>query len=232
MWSRATIKEKAKAKLKTSYWMPFLASLVIALTAGGIGSGSRYTVSHEEWTYTTSNPLVILPIIIFGLVFMAIAIAVFVFLFSPLEMGARKFYIEYLNNNENLSEIAFPFKSKSYFNIVKVLFITRLFIFLWSLLLIIPGIIKAYQYKFVSYILAENPELTASEALDISTEMTQGHKMDMFVMDLSFIGWYILGAICFGVGVFFVNPYRDTSFAMLYMQLTRNHLMDHQIEYN
>lgn len=229
MWSRADIKEKAKAKLKTSYWMPFLASLVIALTAGGIGSGSRYTVGQDEWTYTTSNPMVIFPIIIFGLIFMAIAISVFVFLFSPLEMGARKFYIEYLKDNENLSEIAFPFRSKSYFNIVKVLFVTRLFIFLWSLLLIIPGIIKAYQYKFVSYILAENPELTASEALDKSTEMTRGHKMDMFVMDLSFIGWYILGAICFGIGVFFVNPYRDTSFAMLYKHLSGD---EHQIEYN
>jgi len=225
MWSRAEIKEKAKAKLKTSYWMPFLASLVIALAAGGVGSGSRYSASHEEWAYTTSNPLVFLPIILFGLVFMLIAIAVFVFLFSPLEMGARKFYIEYLKNNENLSEIAFPFKSKAYMNIVKVLFVTRLFIFLWSLLLIIPGIIKAYQYKFVSYIIAENPDITTSEALDLSTEMTHGHKMDLFIMDLSFIGWYILGAICFGVGVFFVNPYRDTSFAMLYMKLS-NHQDD------
>ena len=230
MWSRADIKEKAKAKLKTSYWMPFLASLVIALTAGGIGSGSRYSVDQGEWSYATSNPIVFLPIIFFSLIFMLIAIAIFVFLFSPLEMGARKFYIEYLKNNVNLSEIAFPFKSKSYLNIVKVLFITRLFIFLWSLLLIIPGIIKAYQYKFVSYILAENPELSASEALDISTEMTRGHKMDLFVMDLSFLGWYILGAICFGVGVFFVNPYRDTSFAMLYMQLTGKQLTDQQLE--
>jgi len=220
MWSRAEIKDQAKAKLKTSYWMPFLASLVLSLAAGGIGSGSRYTVGNEEWHYTTSQPFIIIPIILFGLVFVLIGIAVAVFLFSPLETGARKFYIDYLRNHEDLSEIAFPFKSKSYMNIVKVLFLTKLYIFLWSLLFIIPGIVKGYQYKFVSYLLAENPKLTTSEALDLSTEMTYGHKMDLLIMDLSFIGWYLLGALCFGLGVFFVNPYRDTSFAMLYLKLS------------
>ncbi len=232
MWSRSEIKESAKAKLKTSYWMPFLASLVIALAAGGIGNGSRYTVNHENWGFTTSNPLVFLPILLFGLVFIVIGIAVVVFLFSPLEMGARKFYIEYLKNNEDLSVIAFPFKSKSYFNIVKVLFSTKLTIFLWTLLLIIPGVIKAYQYKFVSYILAENADLSTSEALDMSTEMTRGHKMDLFVMDLSFIGWYILGSLFFGIGVFFVNPYRDTSFAMLYMKLSENTVTHTHLSYD
>jgi len=85
--------------------------------------------------------------------------------------------------------------------------ITYVFTFLWSLLFIIPGIIKSYSYSMAPYILADNPELTANEALSKSKEIMDGHKFDLFVLQLSFFWWYILGAITFGIAYIYVVPY-------------------------
>lgn len=99
------------------------------------------------------------------------------------------------------------------------MFITDVFIFLWTLLLIIPGIIKTYAYAMVPYILSEEPELNYRDAIDRSIEMTNGHKWRMFVLDLSFIGWYLLGAMLCFVGTFFVHPYYYATQAELYLTL-------------
>ncbi len=85
--------------------------------------------------------------------------------------------------------------------------ITYIFTFLWSLLFIIPGIIKVFSYAMAPYILADNPELTAREALNNSKEIMDGHKFDLFVLQLSFFWWYILGAITFGIAYIYVVPY-------------------------
>lgn len=95
-----------------------------------------------------------------------------------------------------------------------------LFILLWSLLFIIPGIIKAIAYSFTPYILAECPNVPATEAVKISMRMTQGHKGEIFIMSLSFFGWFLLSGLTMGlVGIFYVNPYFYTSMAGLYDDL-------------
>ena len=90
------------------------------------------------------------------------------------------------------------------------------FTFLWSLLLVIPGIIKQYSYSMAFYILADNPELTAREALAKSKEMMDGHKLDLFVLQLSFIGWYLLVGITFGIAAIYVTPYISATTANFY----------------
>ena len=87
---------------------------------------------------------------------------------------------------------------------------------LWSLLFVIPGIVKACSYAMTFYIKAENPNLTATEAITESRKMMDGHKLDYFFLQLSFIGWYIVGAICLGIGVLWVNTYREASNAIFY----------------
>ena len=104
-------------------------------------------------------------------------------------------------------------------NVVKTMFMKNLFVFLWSLLLIIPGIVKAYQYRFVPYIISEDPSLTPNQAMTLSRYMTDGEKGAMFVLDLSLIGWYLLGALACGIGVLFVNPYAEAAWAQLYLTL-------------
>lgn len=98
-----------------------------------------------------------------------------------------------------------------------IMFLRNLFIFLWTLLLVVPGIIKHYEYLMVPYILAENPGMRREEAFLISKKMMMGQKWDTFVLDLSFIGWRILEGLTFGIlGIFYVEPYIQSTFAELY----------------
>ncbi len=99
-------------------------------------------------------------------------------------------------------------------------FLQGLYIILWSLLLIIPGIIKGYSYAMAPFIMSENPEMTASEAITASMEMMDGHKAELFFLDLSFIGWSILNVLTLGIGSFWLNPYRNASHAAFYRNLT------------
>ncbi len=94
--------------------------------------------------------------------------------------------------------------------------LVSIFTFLWSCLFIIPGIIKKYSYSMSFYILADNPELTAREALSKSKEMMVGHKFDLFVLQLSFIGWYLLSAITFGIVGIYAIPYINATTANFY----------------
>jgi len=100
------------------------------------------------------------------------------------------------------------------------LFYRDLYVILWALLLIIPGIVKMYQYYMVPYILTDNPDMEYRAALDKSREMMEGNKWKTFVLGLSFILWDFLGALTFGiVEVFYVQPYRHLTFAALYREL-------------
>ncbi len=96
----------------------------------------------------------------------------------------------------------------------------ELFVFLWSLLFMIPGIIKALAYSMTPFILADCPNVRATDAIKLSMRMTHGHKGGIFVMCLSFIGWWILSGLTFGIlQILFVGPYTSTSFAGLYVDL-------------
>ncbi len=98
----------------------------------------------------------------------------------------------------------------------KVTFLIGLFTALWSLLFVIPGIIKSYSYSMAMYILAENPEIGAREAINRSKAMMEGHKMELFVLHLSFIGWNLLGIITFGIAYIWVTPYMCATVANFY----------------
>ena len=89
-------------------------------------------------------------------------------------------------------------------------------IFLWSLLFVIPGVIKSYEYSMVPYILAENPQMPTDRAFELSKLMTRGEKWKIFVLDLSFLGWKILGVLCCGIGGIFLAPYIEATYAELY----------------
>lgn len=101
----------------------------------------------------------------------------------------------------------------------KVQFLVGLYTFLWSLLLVIPGIIKSYSYSMSMYILAENKGKPALECIKESMSMTDGHKMDLFVLGLSFIGWGLLCGITFGIAGIWVIPYMSATYANAYNSL-------------
>ena len=91
---------------------------------------------------------------------------------------------------------------------------TGIFTILWSLLLVIPGIIKMYSYSLVYYLKADHPEYDWRTCLRESEKMMKGHKWQLFVLDLSFIGWYLVGALCLGVGDLWVVPYHEATKAL------------------
>lgn len=111
------------------------------------------------------------------------------------------------------------FNSGKFGRIWLTYFLSELYVALWSLLFVIPGIVKSYAYIFAPYILADNPELTASEAIERSKQMTNGYKFDLFVLSLSFIGWILLVAVTFGIASIYVMPYMETTFANAYNYL-------------
>lgn len=91
-----------------------------------------------------------------------------------------------------------------------------LFTALWSMLFVVPGIVKHYAYSMSFYIAADHPEYTWNQCMDASKRMTAGHKGELFVLDLSFIGWFFVGALCLGVGSLWVTPYYNASWANYY----------------
>lgn len=153
------------------------------------------------------------------IVIMAIMIVLSAFVGNPLEVGCKRFYLSNLNEPAQVGNIGYAFDN-NYKNIVKTMFFRDLFTFLWSLLLVIPGIVKAYEYQMIPYLLADNPQMTREEAFAESKRMMQGQKWRAFVLDLSFLGWNILSAITIGiVGIFYVQPYMDATHAALYEAL-------------
>lgn len=155
----------------------------------------------------------------------AIAISIKVFICNPIEVGGCRFFIENSYETPGAGLLFYAFQSGYYGKIVLTLFLRNLFTVLWSLLLFIPGIVKAYEYRMIPYLLADNPEMDRQEAFRISKEMMDGEKMNAFVLDLSFIGWNLLSAITFGlVGVFYSNPYENATDAELYLELKRQYM--------
>ncbi len=99
-------------------------------------------------------------------------------------------------------------------------FLRILYTSLWSLLFIIPGIVKSYTYAMTPFIMAENPEMTASEAITASKEMMDGHKGELFTLDLTFIGWDLLCLLTLNIGHLWLNPYKNAAYAVFYKDLT------------
>lgn len=157
--------------------------------------------------------------IIVFVVLMAVVILLDVFIFNPLEVGCKKYYLRNLNEPAQVGNIGYAFDN-NYKNITKTMFFRDLFTVLWTLLFIIPGIVKSYEYQMIPYLLADNPQMTKEQAFQESKRMMQGQKWKAFVLDLSFIGWNILSALTLGIlGIFYVQPYMDATHAALYEAL-------------
>ena len=185
----------------------------------GTGVTTHISQDDAEFTGVFAGALIGIAILFFIVMLIATAfsLAIRYFLMAPFEYGCRKFFRKNLDEPAKLSNIVYVFDSKNYKNVVKTAFLRDLFIFLWSLLFIIPGIIKSYEYRLVPYIVSEDPTINFRSALDQSKELMKGNKWRTFVLDLSFIGWDLLSALSFGLaGIFFVEPYKAATDAALY----------------
>lgn len=180
-------------------------------------NGNEVEVTEEDVAFGIAVAAIVgLTVFAIVLVAGAIGIAVDVLLINPVEFGCRNFFRRNLDEPAKLSSLTLPF-DKNYKNAVKTAFFKDLFIWLWSLLFVIPGIIKAYEYRLVPYIFAENPDMKYSDILAESSKLMKGNKWKTFVLDLSFIGWELLSLCTCGLlSVFYVDPYRLQTDAALY----------------
>ena len=215
MWNRQQVKEQAKQIMKRNYWKMFVVTLI-----AGILSTDYVTVIQEIQGFV---PDVVLPsmfssILSFLSMESIVGLLFSIFIGFAIRVGEQYYFIKNHYGNPALNEMFQGFKG-NYLNVVKIMLIMELKIMLWLLLLVVPGIIKAYEYSMIPYLLAENPNLSASEAFSLSKQMTTGQKMDLFVLDLSFLGWIILGTICCGIGLLFVQPYPEATKAEVYLIL-------------
>ena len=150
------------------------------------------------------------------LIVAAIAIAVNILLINPLVVGIRRFFTRNLYEKAQIRELAFGF-DHSYKNVIHVMFFRDLHTFLWSLLFLIPGIVKFYEYRMIPYLLAEYPDMPKDDAFAISKYMMSGNKWKAFVLDLSFILWWIGSVFTLGLlGLFYGDPYIAQTGAALY----------------
>lgn len=219
MWTRAELKSLAKQALKGNYLKAFLVSLVLAIFTGG-GNGGRSSASEQASDYVSQNP----DVLIIGIAMIILAIAFRIFLGYSLEVGSQKYFVQIGQFQSAYGYYSFAFDSYNYKGIISTMLLKGIYNFLWSLLFVIPGIVKAYSYRMVPYILSDNPNMGADKAITLSRKMMDGNKLDTFILDLSFIGWYLLGALAFGIGILFVNPYAYATSAQLYLNLRRTAL--------
>lgn len=224
MWNRQQVKEQAKQIMKRNYWKMFVVTLIASIL-----TGEKTTIIERVQDFTSNNlsydsqPIFYssnFELIFYSFISVASILGILytIFIGNVIVVGKNRYFIKNHDENPELGEIFKGFKG-NYLNVVKIMFLMDLKTLLWLLLFIIPGFVKAYEYSMIPYLLAENPNLSASQAFSLSKQMTTGQKMDLFVLDLSFLGWIILGLICCGIGILFVLPYPEATRAEVYLNL-------------
>ena len=257
MWTRFELKERGKAAFQRNYWRSVLVAFILMLFVSGGGSAvsnicnqitssgtsddSYYTeyfddgdIGHFYYNSGTSIPdmLVsgIIAVVVGGV--MIVSALLGIFLFNPLEVGGCRFFMENSEYQPTVGRLGFAFQKGMYGKTVLTLFLRKLFIGLWSLLLIVPGIVKAYEYRMVPYLLADDPNMTRQDAFRLSKELMYGQKWNTFVLDLSFLGWSLLSLCTCGLlAIFYVNPYVQATNAELFLELKREYFASRQNAY-
>ena len=174
---------------------------------------------HENWTNPVLATLIYFAIsgivsaipIVGGLVNLLVVV--------PISFGFSIAFLLFIRGQkDNVIENMFG-ELKNYGRALGVPLLTTVFTFLWALLLIIPGIIKAYSYAMANFIAKDHPELGAYDCIKESMKVMDGHKWDLFLLDLSFIGWALLCILTLGIGFLWLQPYIMTSHAIFYKEL-------------
>ena len=226
MWSISEIKTRGKAAFKANYWSSVLVAFILSVFTAGGSIASRGDQTDTGGAADTFGALstgeqLALGGIVLGFVSIALIISLLfrIFLRNPIEVGCYRFFKR--NVEDNGAEVGVIKEGfGDYGHTFITLLLRDIFLALWFCLFFIPGLIKVYSYRMVPYILKDNPELSATEVITKSREMMNGNKWRAFLLDLSFIGWIILGIITVGiVYVFWTAPYMENTDAALYLEL-------------
>ena len=220
---RADIKQQAKERFTAQYGVSVGALLLVMVISSALSVIysiiTADTIAHNYAVLFTGYGY-ILPYAPAAEYISFLMSMVSIFVVLPLSVGYYSFSLRIYRGVPADINGMFREGFSNYWRHVGGMLWMGLFTMLWSLLFVIPGIIKALAYFMAPYILADCPNVTATDALKLSMRMTAGHKGKIFVMGLSFIGWGILTALTGGIlGIFYTGPYMSTSYAGLYDEL-------------
>lgn len=229
MFERAELKRQAKEIIRNNFPAMLLVCLIISVLSGGLGLSVKFNldagVVDLGYFNVFHSTLAIFTSIYYAVFFAVTALIFHVFLINPLRAGAYRYFRRNSFNQAALGDLLYFFQN-DYLRTVKTIFMKNLFVFLWSLLLLIPGIMKEYSYSFVPYLLSDYPELKPEELLEMSAQMTYGLRMDMFILDLSFILWNLLASFLNialpGLGNAILSVYTSQTHAQLYQWVLEN----------
>ena len=205
------IRARSRGILAGNWGTAVLVILVYAILTGIGGSSSGSTSGESGWFSG----------IIIGLVavFSMLAIAYTILVANVIEYGSQVTFLRFVRDGKIVFENLFS-GFRDFGRVVATMFIKNLFIFLWSLLFIIPGIVKSYAYAMTEYILLDNPGMDSLAAISKSKQMMYGWKGKLFLLDLSLIGWAILCMFTCGIGFLWLGAYFKSNRAIFYMELS------------
>ena len=225
---RSTLKQRAKTALSKNYWITVFACFIFSILMGETSTRLSSTTSLAQYE-SAVTPIVdrigftetsVIPYISTIIMFFAALGLLFVFnvfLVNPLIVGKANFFLKGRQDNYKADSVFEIFKGENYSNALKAMFMRNLIIF-FGYFLIIPGIYFTYAYYFVPQIVADDPTISWNDALTKSKEMTHGYKFELFILELSFLGWYLLGSLII-FGAYFVHPYLEATIAEAYISL-------------
>lgn len=206
MKSNQYYKNEALSALRGNWANALVATIIFIALALFFSSNDAINSYYQR--------VVINPFIGYSLTFISM------FVLLPLAVGYSNSMRVLLETGDNrLTNNSFSLGFGNWLHVVWGMVLSTIYIFLWTLLLIIPGIIKSYSYALTPYILVEHPEMSANEAIEESMRLMDGHKFDMFYLQLSFIGWAILSILSLGLGFFWLIPYQMTAQAAFYRDI-------------
>lgn len=206
MKSNQYYKNEALSALRGNWANALVATIILVALALFFSSNDAINSYYQR--------IVINPFIGYSLTFISM------FVLLPLAVGYSNSMRVLLETGDNrLTNNSFSLGFGNWLHVVWGMVLSTIYIFLWTLLLIIPGIIKSYSYALTPYILVEHPEMSANEAIEESMRLMDGHKFDLFYLQLSFIGWAILSILSLGLGFFWLIPYQMTAQAAFYRDI-------------
>lgn len=206
MKSNQYYKNEALSALRGNWANALVATIILVALALFFSSNDAINSYYQR--------IVINPFIGYSLTFVSL------FVLLPLAVGYSNSMRVLLETGDNrLANNSFSLGFGNWLHVVWGMILSTIYIFLWTLLLIIPGIIKSYSYALTPYILVEHPEMSANEAIEESMRLMDGHKFDLFYLQLSFIGWAILSILSLGLGFFWLIPYQMTAQAAFYRDI-------------
>ena len=231
MWTRRLLKENAKIAFRRNY----LTCVLVCAVSGLISSLVTNFSSDSEVSLTTedleilydpvrlealirqTSQSMLLFLLMSAILAFVLSLVSSVFVTNILTIGNHRYFLENREHRVEFTKVFYGFRNGRYWPNVRIMLLRILYVWGWSLLFVIPGIVKAYSYMLVPYILAENTYMDRQRVFELSGEMMKGHKWEAFKLEFSFFGWMFLSAMTGGLlGSFYVNPYWSATFAEFY----------------